>query len=129
MGKFHRIADRRDVERDGCGRTRLKWNGPGARIVYENAHEPLIDQDILDRAQRALKERRDRTLATGFLSGKGKVSPYLLSGLIRCGACGGSMHGRTTWNNMRQRQAGGKVSQNPSSILSQLVSAGSCSFG
>ncbi|MBM3317888.1 MAG: recombinase family protein [Candidatus Eisenbacteria bacterium] len=28
MGKSHRIADRREVERDGCGRRRLKWNDP-----------------------------------------------------------------------------------------------------
>jgi len=33
------------------------------------------------------------------LTGKAKTSPYLLSGLIKCGACGGSMHGRTTWKN------------------------------
>ncbi|MBM3957770.1 MAG: zinc ribbon domain-containing protein [Gemmatimonadetes bacterium] len=43
-----------------------------------------------------MRERRDRTQAMGFLSGKGKVSPYLLSGLLRCGACGGGMHGRAT---------------------------------
>ncbi len=101
MGKFHRIADRREVERDGCGRTRLKWNGPQDWIIYEHAHEPLVDQETFERAQRIVQERRDRTLAAGFLSGKGKVSPYLLSGLLRCAACGGSMHGRTTWKSKR----------------------------
>ncbi len=99
MGKFHRIADRREVERDGCGKRRLKWNDPQDWLVFENAHEALIDRDTFDRAQRVLQERGNRTKATGFLTGKAKTSPYLLSGLISCGACGGAMHGRTTWKN------------------------------
>ncbi len=99
MGKFHRIADRREVERDGCGKRRLKWNDPQDWLVYENAHKALIDRDTFERAQRILKERGNHRQATGFLTGKAKTSPYLLSGLIKCGACGGSMHGRTTWKN------------------------------
>jgi site-specific DNA recombinase len=108
MGKFHRIADRREVERDGCGKRRLEWNAPEDWLVYENAHEPLIDRQTFDRAQRVMKERRDQAYAAGFLSGKAKVSPYLLSGLMRCGACGGAMHGRTTWKGKR-RNDGSRV--------------------
>ena len=103
MGKFHRIANRREVERDGCGRRRLEWNAPEDLIVYEDAHEPLIDRVTFERAQRILKERGDQAHAAGFLTGKAKVSPYLLSGLIQCGACGGSMHGRTTWKAKRRK--------------------------
>jgi hypothetical protein len=47
MGKFHRIADRQEVERDGCGRRRLKWNAPEDRLVHENAHEPLVEKELL----------------------------------------------------------------------------------
>ena len=99
MGKFHSIADRREVERDGCGKRSLKWNDPSDWLVYENAHEPLVDSENYERAQRIQKERGNHRKATGFLTGKAKTSPYLLSGLIKCGACGGSMHGRTTWKN------------------------------
>ncbi len=99
MGKFHRIADRHEVERDGCGKRTLKWNDPQDWLVYEHAHEPLVAPDTFERAQRILKERGNHRQATGFLTGKAKTSPYLLSGLIKCGACGGSMHGRTTWKN------------------------------
>ena len=103
MGKFHRIADRREVERDGCGKRRVDWNAPEDWLVYENAHEPLVARAIFERAQRIMKERADRARATGFLTGKAKVSPYLLSGLMKCGACGGSMHGRTTWKGKRRK--------------------------
>lgn len=99
MGKFHRISDRREVERDGCGKRRLKWNDPQDWLVFENAHEALVDQDTFDRARRIQKTRGNHRKATGFLTGKAKNSTYLLSGLVSCGACGGSLHGRTTWKN------------------------------
>jgi DNA invertase Pin-like site-specific DNA recombinase len=102
MGKFHRIADRREVERDGCGKRRVEWNAPEDWLVFENAHEPLVERDVFERAQRIMKERGDRAHAVGFLTGKGKTSRYLLSGLMRCGACGGAMHGRTTWKGKRR---------------------------
>ena len=99
MGKFHRISDRREVERDGCGKRRLKWNDPQDWLIFENAHEALVDQDTFDRAQRIQETRGNHRKATAFLTGKAKNSTYLLSGLVSCGACGGSLHGRTTWKN------------------------------
>jgi hypothetical protein len=98
----------REVERDGCGKRRLKWNDPQDWLIYENAHEPLVDPDTFEQARRIMGERGDRRTATGFLTGKAKVSQYLLSGLISCGACGGSMHGRTTWKN-KWRKDGSRI--------------------
>jgi DNA invertase Pin-like site-specific DNA recombinase len=109
MGKFHRIANRREVERDGCGKRRLDWNAPEDWLIYEDAHEPLIDRATFARAQRLMKERAEQSYAAGFLTGKAKVSRYLLSGLMQCGACGGSMHGRTIWKGKR-RKDGSRVS-------------------
>lgn len=103
MGKFHRIADRREVERDGCGKRRLDWNVPEDWLVCEDAHKPIVDRELFDHAQRIMKERGVRRHANGFLSGKAKTSQYLLSGLLRCGACGGSMHGRTIWKSKRRK--------------------------
>ncbi len=108
MGKFHRIANRREVERDGCGKRRLDWNAPEDWLVYEDAHEALIDRATFERAQRIMKERAEQTYAAGFLTGKAKVSRYLLSGLLQCGACGGSMHGRTTWKG-KPRKDGSRI--------------------
>jgi site-specific DNA recombinase len=42
-------------------------------------HEPIIDMDTFERAQRELKQR---------LSGRRAAGKYLLSGLLRCGECG-----------------------------------------
>ena len=103
MGKFHRIADRREVERDGCGKRRLEWNAPKDWLVHEGAHEPLIDRVTFERAQRLMKERATQPSATGFLTGRAKSSRYLLSGLLRCGVCGGSMFGRTSWKSLRRK--------------------------
>ena len=108
MGKFHRIENRREVERDGCGKRRLEWNVPENWLVYEDAHEPLIDRVTFERVQRLMKERGEHAHAAGFLTGKAKVSRYLLSGLLQCGSCGGSMHGRTIWKG-KPRKDGSRI--------------------
>src|SRR6185436_17205777 len=38
MGKFHRIGNRREIERDGCGKRRLEWNAREDWLIHENAH-------------------------------------------------------------------------------------------
>jgi len=97
-----------EVERDGCGKRRLEWNAPEDWLIYEDAHEALIDRVTFERAQRLMKERGEQAYATGFLTGKAKVSRYLLSGLLQCGVCGGSMHGRTVWKS-KLRKDGSRV--------------------
>jgi site-specific DNA recombinase len=50
---------------------------------HANAHEPLIDQPLFERAQQILQERsEDPSLRRSNQSG------YLLTGLIRCARCG-----------------------------------------
>ncbi|MBV9109104.1 MAG: recombinase family protein, partial [Gemmatimonadetes bacterium] len=49
-------------------------------VVCENAHEPLLAQDVFDRVQRHLAENRART--------RGAASDYVLSGMVRCTHCG-----------------------------------------
>lgn len=108
MGRFHRIANRREVERDGCGKRRLEWNAREDWLIRDGAHEALIDPATFERAQRRMQERGSQPTAPGFLTGKARVSPYLMSGLMRCGACGGSMFGHTTWKS-RPRKDGSRV--------------------
>ena len=57
-------------------------------IVHENNHEAVVDKRTFDKAQKRLAK------------GKGKRNnyspednPYLFTGRLRCGVCGGNMHG------------------------------------
>lgn len=53
-------------------------------VLHDGAHEPLIDPALWQAYQDARVDRRARPARTGR-------SQYLLSGLVRCGRCGGSM--------------------------------------
>lgn len=55
-------------------------------IVVENAHEPLISPQKFERVQQILNGRRARSTGRKGLY-------YPLSGIVRCGHCGGRMHG------------------------------------
>lgn len=67
------------------GRTKPKLLPPWEREYRPGVHEPVIDRETWDAyvAQRAARTRPVRTR-----------SPYLLSGLCRCGDCGSPMHGK-----------------------------------
>lgn len=52
-------------------------------VRVEGAWEPVVDRDTFDRVQSLLRER-----APAFLHPRRASSPYLLSGLARCGYCG-----------------------------------------
>jgi DNA invertase Pin-like site-specific DNA recombinase len=49
-------------------------------VVRENAHEPLVTQEVFDRVQARLAENKART--------RSATSDYVLSGLVRCTYCG-----------------------------------------
>ena len=78
-----------------CGgeiHARKKHDRPerGTPIVRKGNHEAIIDQDTFDRVQTRLKRRQHATRPH-------TARFYILSGLLRCGDCGGSMCGlRTT---------------------------------
>ena len=55
--------------------------------VTENAHPPIIDRPLWDRVQSRFQVRRPR-------DGRHQDSPYLLSGLVRCGRCGHRFYGQ-----------------------------------
>ena len=55
-------------------------------IAIENQFEAIIDQDTYDRAQAKLLSGKPRT-------SRKQARQYLLSGLIKCGDCGGAMGG------------------------------------
>jgi site-specific DNA recombinase len=63
--------------------------------TYPGLHDPIVEREAFDAAQRILAERGDSQALK-----RGHPSEFLLSGLIRCGRCrrafvGTSAHGRT----------------------------------
>ena len=55
-------------------------------IVIDNNFEAIIDQETFERTQAKLLSRKPRT-------SRKKARQYLLSGLVKCGNCGGAMGG------------------------------------
>ena len=53
-------------------------------IIIKNTHEPVIGKELFHKVQRLIKERQPKNQA-----GQVTASQYLLSGLIKCGKCGG----------------------------------------
>ena len=92
-GKFHRIENGHAKERLRLQANRVELNGNEDWIVITDAHEPIIDRCTFARAQE-LRKKRDRGGKTVF-GGRGKNSPFLLTGLIQCESCGHSFQGIT----------------------------------
>lgn len=57
-------------------------NGELQQILVEGAHEPIIDIDTFNKAQRILLDRHIQ------YTYEGATNRYPLSGMIRCGCCG-----------------------------------------
>src|SRR6266508_1686294 len=70
----------------------IRWRGS----LFEGLHEPLVDQELFEKAQQILRRRgEDASLR------RGNPSDFLLSGLVRCHHCGRayvgtSAHGRNS---------------------------------
>ena len=58
-------------------------------VVADGIHPPLVDEATFEAAQEKLRSRRFNTGNTG---NSRRSDGYLLTGLIRCGRCGGRMH-------------------------------------
>ena len=83
MGKISYGKTRTDLESG-----KLLDVSPGEWKVVQGQHESIIDEKLFSKAQEVLKDiRRKPTRAS---------HSYLLSGLVRCGKCGGSMHGKAS---------------------------------
>lgn len=52
-------------------------------VEYGGAHEPLVPQDLFDRAQEVCLHDRDRV--------RERKHPHFLRGLVACGSCGSAM--------------------------------------
>ena len=80
-GKYHRMGASGEIEQ---GASKIQRGEP---IIVDGVHEVLIDRDIFERAQAVLADRRQ--------SGRRpRHNHYLLSSVLRCGHCGGSLAGK-----------------------------------
>jgi hypothetical protein len=83
-GKFHSVNGDGEI----CAADAVPVHGAQKRRepfrVIENSYEPLIDLATFDRVQRKLERRRNGRQAQ-------RSNAWLLSGILRCGLCGGSM--------------------------------------
>lgn len=87
-GKFYSVNGDGEICAAGDVQTRGAVRRRDPFMVIEDAHEALIDAETFDRVQRKLARRRDARQ-------RQKSNAWLLSGLLRCGLCGGSMSGKT----------------------------------
>ncbi len=80
-GKYHHLGGRGEITK---GRGLPEGTEP---IVVDGVHDVLIKRELFDRCQRKLDDRA--------LSGqRPRHNRYLLSGVLRCGHCGGTLAGK-----------------------------------
>jgi len=66
---------------------RLRHRPKEAWIIADADHEPIVTKEKFDTVQKILERQA--------VEPRRKMSNYLLSGLLKCGQCGASMHGYT----------------------------------
>jgi len=68
--------------RDMIARPVYKGDLVNADQTYEGSHEPIIDPEVWEAAQRETLKRKE---------GATPIGEYLLTGLLKCGVCGGNI--------------------------------------
>jgi len=81
-GKYNHLGDNGEAREGSAGKISV-----GDPIVTEAIHDALIDSETFEVAQQKIGARRQK-------HERPRSSPYLLSGLMRCGHCGGKLDGR-----------------------------------
>ncbi len=124
-GKFHRISDGRAVPRQAMKKVEL--NDRDDWIVHSDTHQALVDRELFSRVQKLMGRNRRVNRATG----RGAVSPYLLSGLLVCTRCSSRIHGRKAVSGRKKNRSrittysyvcGGYVRSGPSVCPSAAIS-------
>lgn len=84
IGKI-RWSYRKNVKLSRGGRIVTQRKAGGDHILAEGLHEPIIDRDLFDRAQKKMSENRKKPVS----SSKALRNPF--TGLLYCKICGGRM--------------------------------------
>jgi len=123
-GRFHRISGRRAVARESMIAGQARENPETDWIVVEDAHEAIVERAQYFEAQKLRMSRERIGANNGFTRGMGKISPYLLTGLLKCSRCGRNLQGHVVAKSERRKDGsrvrtryylcGGYVSKGPS---------------
>ena len=100
--KFHRIANRHALERPRHRANKPDWTPREDWIVTEGTHPPIIDRETYRKVLERHQDRSGTACRTAYRRGRAKSSPYLLSGLMKCG-CGNAYCGQTTTKGKRKK--------------------------
>ena len=94
-GKFYRISKEKAEEQPKIKFQRIKFNPREDWLIREDEHRGIITKAEWMKAQaKGEREGKYRHLANNIIArGKTNISPYLLSGLIKCDACGHNFQG------------------------------------
>ncbi|MCA9200146.1 MAG: recombinase family protein [Planctomycetales bacterium] len=96
-GKYGRVVQGRAVSR-----SRKETRGDTPRVLRnerddyatkKNAHEGLVSREVFNICQEKMQGRKTHQ---GVVSPSSDKHLYLLSGKVKCGECGGNMHGKKT---------------------------------
>ncbi len=77
------------------GQRRYRLNPEDQRVVRAGAHPALIDRETFERVQAIIGRRRGTRSMLGPVRSEGRTR-HLLSGILRCGVCGGQMIARAS---------------------------------
>ena len=80
-GKYHHMGDNAEATK---GKSKSRDGDP---IVVEGVHDILVESEKFERCQQKLAERAAK-------GRRPRYSRYLLSGVLRCGHCGGPLVGK-----------------------------------
>lgn len=68
-----------------CGRLRWNKNSKREEVIHDGTHQPIIDVETFEQAQRAREKRR--------IDGKTSTSIFHFSGVLRCARCESAISG------------------------------------
>jgi len=85
----HIVVRKVEKKRKANGRKRVRRVPESQQIRCENAHAAIISPELWDEVHTLLAERRKALAGKGL--GSTRRGEYLLSGLVSCGSCSGSI--------------------------------------
>ena len=115
---FHLCAQlQRGRDLRGCGAGSGAYPGPGDRYYLADHHEPIVSEEVFEKAQEILHRRSNPRKTDG---GKREIftRKYAFSCLIKCGFCGGTLtrrcwhsgttHSKVVWQCVEATKGGKK---------------------
>ena len=108
QSKYHRVLGGNVVERDGGPAANQRWNEEKDHVLTTNMVPAIIDRETFEKAQQLCEKRKQNQSNDSFRTGRGRKSPYLLSGLIHCDHCGHKFSGQRIQKG-KARKDGSKV--------------------